>query len=124
MVVLPLSVSVAFLSTLRAKAIRRRVWFKALNRVERGLVDLVLRIKKRVRNQRLADALLAICEKLQWALMGFAERLRALAFPHARRLAELASRWGHPEAYLWPYDLDYLEWLGLTLYHGGRAKPA
>lgn len=115
--------SCAYLSSLRARALRQRVYFRALTRIERGLVDLVIRIKRQIVNERLVAILLAICDRLQRALMGFRERLRALALPHAQRLAALASRWGHPEAYLWPYDPSYLEYVGLWLY-GARAGRA
>jgi len=113
--------SAAYLSALRARALRQRVWFKALTKLERGLVDLTIRIKRQIRSEGLLKVLLPICEKLQTALMGFKERLRALALPHALRLAQLASRWGHKEAYMWPYDPDYLEYIGMTLLHG-RAR--
>lgn len=52
------------LARVRLLAIRRRVFFRVLNRVERGLVYLVSKVTKSVRSRVLVDALRSIVEKL------------------------------------------------------------
>jgi len=46
-------------------ALRRRVWFRVLSRVERGVLDLTVRYVNNVKSALLAKVLTAIMEKLQ-----------------------------------------------------------
>ncbi len=48
---------------LKTRALRRRVWFSALDRLERGLVDLTIRWVDTVRTGRLAWVLVRILGK-------------------------------------------------------------
>ncbi len=56
------------LVALRTRALRGRIWYRVLSRMERGLVDLTIRWVGRVRSGRLARVLLEILEKLVRAL--------------------------------------------------------
>ena len=56
--------SVAKLAKVKQVALRRRVWFRVLSRVERGVLDLTVRYVNEVKSALLAKVLTAIVEKL------------------------------------------------------------
>lgn len=58
------------LARVRLKALRCGVWFKALGRDERILMDLVIRVTDRVRSFLLARLLFRIVKKLLEAMGG------------------------------------------------------
>jgi hypothetical protein len=57
--------SVAKLVRVKQVALRRRVWFRVLSRVERGVLDLTVRYVNDVKSALLAKVLTAMLEKLQ-----------------------------------------------------------
>src|SRR3990172_66999 len=107
-----------FLVALRTRALRRRVWFRVLDRVERGLVDLTIRWVDRVKSGKLAQVLVRILEKLARAMedrmVRALEKGRALAF----RLSDLAVAWGDPTAYSWRFDGSFQRHLGSGVLFG------
>ena len=60
--------SVGELVEARKVAQRRGVWFRVLSRVERGIVDLTVKVVDCIKSGKLAKMLEAIVEKLQLAL--------------------------------------------------------
>jgi hypothetical protein len=57
--------SAAKLAKAKQFALRRRVWFRALSRVERGVLDLTVKYVNDVKSALLAKVLTAMLEKLQ-----------------------------------------------------------
>jgi len=53
----------------KRKAIRGRVWFRVLERVERAIVDLAIRCVDSVRSVRLEEIMVRIIEKLENAFV-------------------------------------------------------
>src|SRR3989454_10985244 len=53
---------------LKTRGLRGRVWYWALDRMERGLVDLTIRWVDKVRSGRMTETLMRILEKLAHAL--------------------------------------------------------
>src|SRR2546426_12343545 len=53
---------------LKIRGLRRRVWFWALDRMERGLVGLTIRWGEKMRRGRMTETLIRIVEKLAQAL--------------------------------------------------------
>jgi len=65
-----------FLVEIRRKALRRDVWFKALDRVERGILSLTARVVDRVKSVALGVELVKMIKKLRDALRsGFVRRM-------------------------------------------------
>ena len=60
-----ISLSIGKLNETKKHALRRGVWFKALNRVERGIIDLTVKYVDNIKSTKLAKVLTAIIEKLQ-----------------------------------------------------------
>jgi len=96
----------------RQKAWRKKVWFKALNSVERGLVSLTIRCVDQVRSSKLIAMLRSIVERLEVALRSRVERLMVkVGWSLAKRLARLASSWGNENALNWTLDAKFARYL-------------
>lgn len=107
-----------FLVALRTRALRRRVWFRVLDRVERGLVDLTIRWVGKVKSGRLAQVLVRILGKLVLALESRMARLEERGRLLALGLSGLAVAWGDSAAYTWRFDLGFRRSLGLGVVFG------
>ena len=102
----------SFLVEVRRKALRRGVWFKALDRVERGILCLTAHIVDRVESAVLGIELVKIMGKLRDALKsGFVRRMEGFGLGRARRLAEQAVEWGYESAAVWGSDLGFVRYL-------------
>ena len=97
---------------LKTRALRRRVWFRVLDRVERGLLDLTTRWVDRVRSSVLARVLLRILAKLVRALEAGMVRVLEKGRVLARGLSELAVGWGYGEAWEWRFEPGFHRALG------------
>ena len=97
---------------LRTRSLRKRVWYRALDRIERGLVDLTIRWVDNVRNCTMARVLLRILGKLVQALEQGMVRVLTVGRELALRASELAVRWGNTQAYTWRSDKVF--WFGLA----------
>ena len=100
---------------LRVKARRRGVWFRMLSRVERGLIDLTIKVVEKVRSFLLARSLISVVEKLLEAMESEVARLmRTVGRQLARKLSEIAQGWGNKAARLWASDLSFVQYLAVT----------
>lgn len=100
---------------LRVKARRRGIWFRSLSRVERGLMDLSIKLVERVRSLVLARSLTCVVEKLLGAMESEVARLmRTVGRQLARRLSEVAQGWGNQVARLWASDLGFVQYLAVV----------
>jgi hypothetical protein len=97
---------------LKTRALRKRVWYRVLDRVERGLLDLTIRWVDNVRSGRLTETLLRILVKLARAMEQGMARVLVLGRKLALRASLLAVRWGNVDAYSWRFDRAF--WLGIT----------
>jgi len=96
----------------RQKAWRKKVWFKALSNVERGLVSLTIRCVDQVRSSTLTAMLRSIVERLKAALRSKVEKLMVkVGWPLAQRLARLAFSWGTQNALNWTLDAKFARYL-------------
>jgi hypothetical protein len=100
------------LARLKTRALRKRVWFKVLDRVERGLLDLTIRWVDDVRSGRLTETLVRILVKLARAMEQRIARVLVAGRELALRASALAVEWGNEPAYAWRFDRKF--WLGIT----------
>ena len=107
-----------FLVALRTRALRRRLWFRVLDRVERGLVDLTIRWVDRVKSGRLAQVLVRILEKLVRAMEGGMVRVLERGRVLALRASGLAVLWGDGVAFGWRFDAGFQRALGRGIVAG------
>jgi hypothetical protein len=99
---------------LRLKAIRAGVWFRALPRIDRVLVDLTIRVAGSVRSVTLARNLLAVIRKLEELLESRLLRaFRGVAFQLAQKLSNVAQKWGNISAKNWTADVSFIRFLAV-----------
>src|SRR2546422_10365669 len=84
---------------LKTRGLRRRVWHWALDRMERGLVDLTIRWVDKVRSGRITETLMRILEKLAQALETVIEKVLEKGRELATRASELAVEWENESAF-------------------------
>jgi len=97
---------------IKARAMRRGVWFRVLTRAERAQIELTTRVVKRIRSFFLARVLTAIVEKLLDAMESKVMRLMREVGPVlARKLSRTAQKWGNNSAEGWPQDSGFIQYL-------------
>jgi hypothetical protein len=108
-------VSVGKLAEAKRAAFRRGVWFRVLNRVERGVIDLTMRYVDNVKSATLAKVLTAIMEKLQQATESMVDRLvRTVGVLLAQKASGIAVSWGNLSASEWANDRGFARYLAFT----------
>jgi len=99
---------------LRLKAIRAGVWFRALPRIDRVLVDLTIRVASSIRSVTLAKNILAVTRKLEGLLESRILRaFRGVALKLAKKLSLIAQRWGNNSAKRWASDVSFVNFLAV-----------
>jgi len=107
-----LSLDSRYLARVRLEALRRRIWFKALSSLERGLVDSVIKVIDRPRSPKLIEALARIIVKVKKAMISPLRRLmEQVGKPLARRISIVALRWGNRSAAKWAEDEGFIKYL-------------
>jgi hypothetical protein len=102
----------AQLMKLKLKAMRAGVWFKALPRIDRVLVDLTIKVAGAVRSYTLAKSILAVVRKLESVMESkFVRAIREAGVPLARKLSLFAQKWGNAAAECWESDRGFARYL-------------
>lgn len=102
------------LAKIRSIAIRRRVWFRVLNRLERGLINLTLKVTNKVRSKVLAKALHLIVRMLLEALESKVDlSVRRVGVPLAKKIGLIAQKWGNNSARKWPSNISFVRFLAV-----------
>jgi galactitol-specific phosphotransferase system IIC component len=106
--------SKAQLVRLRLKAMRAGVWFRALPRIDRVLVDLTIRVASSIRSVTLAKNLLAVTKKLEGLLENSLLRaFREVGVRLAQKLSLIAQKWGNTSAKTWASDVPFVKFLAV-----------
>ena len=104
--------SVGVLVEVKRVALRRGVWFRALNRVERGVLDLTVKVVDKIRSAKLAKVVAAILDKLERAMESAVDRMvRIMGRSQAQKVSELALGWGNRSACSWARDAGFARYL-------------
>jgi hypothetical protein len=107
--------SVGRLAEAKKLALKRRVWYRVLNRVERGIIDLTIKYVACIKSGKLAKLVTAIMEKLQSAAENIVERLvRTVGLPLTRKISDIAVSWGNRLASNWASDRVFARFLVLN----------
>ena len=111
--------SVRKLFEVRKFALRHGVWFRALSRIERGVVDLTVRYVGVIRSTKLAKVLTAILEKLVLAAESVVDKMvRSVGFAQARKISGVAFSWGYCGALAWAEDCGFARFLAVMHMNG------
>jgi hypothetical protein len=109
----------AQLLKLRTKAMRSGMWFKALQRIDRVLVNLTIKVASNVRSFTLAESILTIARKLQELLESkVAHTIRDIGIPMAHKLSTLAQKWGNKSAQEWASNISFAQYLSIMKLNG------
>ena len=99
---------------LRLKAIRAGVWFRALPRIDRVLIDLTIKVASSIRSATLARNILAVTKKLEGLLENRLLRaFRGVALQLAQKLSIAAQKWGNASAKRWASDVSFVTFLAV-----------
>lgn len=102
---------------IRTMAIRRGVWYRTLDKAERGLVELTIRVVKRIGSLLLKRVLASIFRKLQTAMENrIAYLATKVGKPLAEKLSLIAQSWGNESAFLWKTEHHFIQFLAV-MYH-------
>ena len=103
------------LTKIRSRALRTRVWFRALSRVERAIIDLTIRCVEKVRSNVLARTISTIVNKLLESLEEeFMERAERIGYKIAEKLGIIGERWGNKACSTWKRDKSFVKFLGVN----------
>jgi len=101
-----------FLSRVRSKAIRRGVWFRALDTLERGILTLASHVVDRVESVVLGVEIVKILKKLNDAMKSeFTKWMEQYGFIKVKKLAAQAMEWGNRDAIQWISEVSYIEYV-------------
>ncbi len=102
------------LALIKKFAQRRGIWFRALNRVERGILDLTTQYVQYIRSAKLAKVLTAIIEKLKTASESVVDRMvRIVGLSLAQKISDISFGWGNHSAISWAFDTDFARFLAV-----------
>jgi hypothetical protein len=102
------------LTKLKIKAMRAGVWFKALPRIDRVLVDLTIKVAENIRSTHLAKSLFAVVGKLEGLLESrFVHLARTVGRSLAEKASLVAQGWGNADARGWSTDRSFALYLAV-----------
>jgi len=109
------------LQKIKTKALRHRVWFKALSKVERAVFDLTVKCVVQIRSLKLETALWGIICKIFDAMeKPFLTKAEKAGRQIAQKLSEIAQRWGNYAALDWKSDKEFIIYLGVNTLNLGN----
>jgi hypothetical protein len=109
------------LRELKTKAMRSGAWFKALQRIDRVLFDLTIRVVDIIRSSKLAKSIAVLTKKLEDGIKGgFSDHLRKIGLPLAQNISLTAQKLGNNCAIYWAFDISFALFLAVT--HISNAK--
>jgi hypothetical protein len=102
----------SFLIEVRKKALRTKTWWKALDRTDRAIIDLTIRVVNNVRSADLGIEIVKVLKKLNDVLKSpFVRLMESYGLKQARKISQQALSWGFNEAKGWAYDLGFMTYL-------------
>jgi hypothetical protein len=111
---------------LKKRAVRSGVWFKALRRIDRVLIDLTIKVARyTVRSVALVKSIRAVMGKLEGLLeSGLSRVIREVGFPLAQKVSSLAQKWGNTSAKSWASASSFVNFLAVMYINDPKTfKP-
>ena len=114
-----------YLKSVRLTALRKRTWFKALDKLERGILNLTIKFVEKLKSQVLAGHIVKILAKLRDAAKcAFTRHVESYGYMKLRETVEQALGLGYDSSG-WIRDLGFAEWFALNNYYnpvGWRSR--
>ncbi len=99
---------------IKTKVLRSGVWFKVMQRIDRVLFDLTIRVIANIRSVKLAKSILSLTEKLENAVeSNFLNLLYEVGLPIARKISSIALKLGKNSANGWAFDYSFIWFLAV-----------
>ncbi len=109
------------LRALKTKATRSGAWFKALQRIDRVLFDLTIRVVVNIRSANLAKSIATLTRELENAIKdSFLDPLRTIGLAMAQRVSLTAQKLGNNSANNWEFDISFAIFLAATNIYNGE----
>jgi len=103
------------LLTVKTRALRLNVWFRALSKTERAIMDLTIKCVERVRSHTLEATLSYIVDKILKALeCRFLMKAEKIGRQIVMQMCKIAEKWGSKDALTWEYDQGFITFLGVN----------
>ena len=102
------------LVNLKTKAMRSGAWFKTLQRIDRVLFDLTIRVVDNIRSAKLVKSIRTVARKLEDAMASsFSSRLREIGLLLVQKISLLAQKLGNISASDWVFDSSFADFLAV-----------
>ena len=99
---------------LKLKALRTGIWFRALNRIDRALFDLIIIVDIKFRSETLLSSFLLIKNKLDLFIESKIIRaMKKIGLPLAKMISICAQKLGNIHASEWASDLGFVRYLSI-----------
>lgn len=99
---------------IKSRALRNRVWYSILSKVERAIFNLTIRCVTRIRSQTLQSAVASITFKITEALENrFLFKAENIGRKLAENLSNIGQKWGNKTASKWKIDRNFSRYLGM-----------
>ena len=103
------------LKKIKCRALRSKIWYKALSKVERSLISLTIKCVEKVRSHTLAKAISGIIAKILKVLEnGFMEKAEKVGREISESLIVVAERWGNKACLVWMHKEAFIKFLGVN----------
>lgn len=100
---------------IKSRALRQRVWFRALSKVERAIVDLTIKCVEKIRSSVLAGTISGIVGKvLQFLEEDFMARAERVGREIVESVHALGEKWGNKACSAWECDRCFIRFLGVN----------
>ena len=104
---------------MKLRAIRAGVWFRALPRIDRALIDLTIKVAHNIRSTTLAISIISVAKKLNNLFESKLTRtIRDIGLSLTSKLSHIAQKWGNKAAKTWAGDLNFARYLAVMNLNG------
>ncbi len=109
------NLSAGKLSKIKHLALRRNIWYRCLNRLERGIIDLTVQCIDNIKSGKLATVVTAIIGKLASATEGKIDRMvGSVGLALAKKISAIAVELGNFSAVHWAVDRSFARYLAVN----------
>lgn len=92
-----------------------RIWFRALSKVERAIIDLTIKCVEKVQSTMLAVTISTIVDKILQSLEeDFMTKAERVGHEIAERFFSIGESWGNKACSTWKCDKCFIRFLGVN----------
>jgi len=103
------------LRVLKRKALRKRIWFSSLSKIDRAIIELTFKLVPRVRSETLNNLLRLMMDKLNFALQSdFIRNIKEYGYKRCEELAKISESLGLTFSKEWINDSNFAWYLTAT----------